>query len=538
MPNADLRTIDGALSVPEGLSTSSMTLWCEYAIWGLLFHDDQSPWLTVVECLQICFSRQRAGLPVLDGLPESGEHEVIRYATPLNHHLRHLLFRDRDILEIAERNLDDHSMWEAWKSLLDRDQIGLNFDYLRKAFQSFQEMANAVELLRSAEIESQTAKRWTSRHLLPLGDNLLFPDVAANDGLDRKFMRRTGELLYLMLNRAGQREELAGLITNRLLATDKRWNKLAARLAGPDRGGDASTSVGYLPMASHTAYDVLAADWIALLKLQSVPIENVLDPLQRLSGLAQALYILQQARATIGSPAPPLAPFLMDLVGVGRSPVRKLSIALYQRHQAMLGDAMAQFVERFGQTEAWSVIADEDDRSGAAHALKTRFLWDAGSTNDPDRLLTPVQQIDQLRMEAQSPRGHSVVSAFRSHLKHLGLLRSYRRSGTWYAPTDNLLEALVLGNVTTPMEFNEFLQRIHNRYNIVAGPEQVRAAFGTASGTLPVPLADLQDNERRLEERLRVLGFLDRKSDDCAFVINPFYSLERSSAGVTGLDPA
>lgn len=537
MANADLRTVDGALSVPETLSTASMRLWCEYAIWGLLFHDDQSPWLTVVECLHICFARQRADQAILEGLPESASHEIIRYATPLNHHLRHLLFRDRDILEIAERNLDDRAMWQAWKDLLDRDQITLNFDYLRKEFQSFQEMANAVELLRSAEIESQTAKRWTSRHLLPLGDSLLFPDVAANDGLDRKFMRRTGELLYLMLNRSEQRADLAALISSRLLATKTPWNKLAARLAGPDLGDDASTSVGYLPMASHEAYDVLASDWIALLKLASVPIENVLDPLQRLSGLAQALYILQQARTTIGPPAP-LPPFFMDMVGIGRSPVRKLSIALHQRHQAMLGDAMAQFVHAYAQSEDWIKIADDGDRASAVRELKKRFLWDAGYPNDPDRLPSPTQQMDQLRMEAQSPRGHSVVSAFKSHLRHLGLLRSYRRAGTWYAPNDNFLEALVLGNVTTPMEFNDFLQHVFQRYNIVVGPEEVRNAFSLSSGALPVPLADLQDNERRLEERLRVLGFLDRKSDDCAFVINPFYSLEPSPAGVTVLDPA
>ncbi|MEA3016760.1 MAG: hypothetical protein QOI38_1482, partial [Sphingomonadales bacterium] len=47
-----------------------------------------------------------------------------------------------------------------------------------------------------------------------------------------------------------------------------------------------------------------------------------------------------------------------------------------------------------------------------------------------------------------------------------------------------------------------------------------------SSGALPAPMADLKENERRLEERLRVLGFLDRKSDDCAFVINPFFDTE------------
>jgi hypothetical protein len=34
----------------------------------------------------------------------------------------------------------------------------------------------------------------------------------------------------------------------------------------------------------------------------------------------------------------------------------------------------------------------------------------------------------------------------------------------------------------------------------------------------------LKANQRHLEERLRVLGLLKRLSDDCAFVLNPFWA--------------
>jgi hypothetical protein len=67
---------------------------------------------------------------------------------------------------------------------------------------------------------------------------------------------------------------------------------------------------------------------------------------------------------------------------------------------------------------------------------------------------------------------------------------------------------------------------LRRRYHIVIGAEEAR----TRSGELPVPLEDLRENERRLEERLRVLGFINRKSDDCAFVVNPF-SGGRAAAG-------
>jgi hypothetical protein len=529
--NELLQLPDGALNVPDSQNLSTVKLWCEYAIWGLLFYDDQSPWLTLVECLHICFDRARADQPIFDDQDRAstGTHEVLRYGTPLSYHLRHLLFRDRDILEIADRPAENQAMWDAWFQLLARDQVKLDFTHLPDRFETFRDMAHAVELLRSAEIESHTAKRWTSRHLLPLGPAMLFPDVDKDGRLDRKFMRRTGEMLYLMLNRSSGRDELAQLLSERLLQYKSAWNGIALRLAGHDLGELAQTTLGYLPLPQHVTYDRLAEDWISLLSLKSIPIENVLDPLQRVTGLLQALYIVRRAQETIGMDAP-LPPFFLDVVGApGANPVRKLSTDQYRRHRAMLPDAMSAFIEQFAESEAWQEVTESDAGSKlAGDVLKERFRWAPQRPGDPDRMPSPEQQLAELRTEVQTARGHFIGSTFLNHVRQIGLLRSHRRSGTWYAPNDAFLEALVLAVVTTPMEFGEFLHALYKRYNIVVGPEEVRAAF---NGALPAPLADLKENERRLEERMRVLGFLDRKSDDCAFVSNPFNKSEAPVAG-------
>jgi len=522
--NQDLQLPQGALQVPDSLNLSGVKLWCEYGIWGLLFYDDQSPWLTLIECLHICFDRQRRGLSIFghdgDGAPAA--HEVVRYGTPLNHALRHLLFRDRDILPIADSQFDDAGMWKEWLDRLERDRILLDFRYLRDRFKSFRDFAHAVELLRSAEIESHTAKRWTSRHLLPLGPTMLFPDVDETQKLDRKFMRRTGEMLYLMLNRAQGRGPLGELIEERLLAAGSPWNGLAQRLAGPDVGPLTETTLGYLPRPTHLIYNQLAADWKALLGLRSIPVENVLDPLERVTGLLQALYIVQCAQETIGDG--PLPPFFLDLVGApGGNPVRKLSIDQYKRHRTMLMDAMSRFVEEFAESEAWRQVLDSDTSAkNARDLLAKRFRWSPPRPDDPHRMPAAEQQLNELRTETQASRGHFIGSTFLNHVRQIGMLRAHRRAGTWYAPNDGFLEALVLTVVRSPMEFGEFLRTLYARYNIVVGPEEVRSSFRVSTGSLPAPLADLKDNERRLEERLRVLGFLDRKSDDCAFVINPF----------------
>lgn len=538
--NQNLQIPAGALPVPDSLNLSGVKLWCEYGVWGLLFYDDQSPWLTVIECLHVCFDRQRRGKAIFgpgDGGAADG-HEVVRYGTPLNHPLRHLLFRDRDILPIADSQLDDASMWKEWFDRLERDRISLDFRHLRPLFKSFRDFAHAVELLRSAEIESHTAKRWTSRHLLPLGPAMLFPDVSEDQKLDRKFMRRTGEMLYLMLNRAKDRDALAALIKERLLSAAGPWDGLAQRLAGADNGPLVETTVGYLPLPSHPVYEQLATDWRALLGLRSIPVENVLDPLERITGLLQALYIIQRAQETIGDG--PLPPFFLDLVGAsGGNPIRKLSIDQYKRHRTMLMDAMSAFVDAFAESEPWREALESD--AGAKQArdlLEARFRWAPAGSDDPHRMPTAEQQLSDLRAETQASRGHFIGSTFLNHVRQIGMLRAHRRAGTWYAPNDAFLEALVLTLVRTPMEFGEFLRELYARYNIVVGPEEVRIAFRVNTGSLPAPLADLKDNERRLEERLRVLGFLDRKSDDCAFVINPFHVQPPVTTGADALVPA
>ncbi|CAO4157156.1 hypothetical protein [Methylorubrum extorquens] len=538
--NQNLQIPHGALRVPDSLNLSGVKLWCEYGIWGLLFYDDQSPWLTVVECLHICFDRQRRGKPVF-GLGDGGAaegHEVVRYGTSLNHPLRHLLFRDRDIVPIADSQLDDTSMWKEWLDRLERDRVSLDFRHLRSRFKSFRDFAHAVELLRSAEIESHTAKRWTSRHLLPIGSTMLFPDVDEAQKLDRKFMRRTGEMLYLMLNRAEDHDALGALITERLLTAGGPWDGLAQRLAGQDVGPLIETTAGYLPLPTHPAYDQLAADWRALLGLRSIPVENVLDPLERLTGLVQALYIIQRAQETIGDG--PLPPFFLDLVGApGGNPVRKLSIDQYKRHRTMLMDALSAFVDAFAQSEIWREALESDAAAKAARVLlEARFRWAPPRSDDPHRMPSAEQQLIELRAETQASRGHFIGSTFLNHVRQIGMLRAHRRAGTWYAPNDAFLEALVLTVVRSPMEFGEFLRTLYARYNLVVGPEEVRVAFRVNMGSLPAPLADLKDNERRLEERLRVLGFLDRKSDDCAFVINPFHVQSFTTIGADALVPA
>ena len=114
---------------------------------------------------------------------------------------------------------------------------------------------------------------------------------------------------------------------------------------------------------------------------------------------------------------------------------------------------------------------------------------------------------------------HSIWSTIATLSSGAGIAIRRRGIGTWYAPDSDLLEALVLANVQGPTELGTFLDRLYERYRIVVGPRQAVRCFSETAAYLE----PLKENERRLEDRLRTLGFLDRKSDACAFVKNPFY---------------
>jgi hypothetical protein len=83
-----------------------------------------------------------------------------------------------------------------------------------------------------------------------------------------------------------------------------------------------------------------------------------------------------------------------------------------------------------------------------------------------------------------------------------------------------MLEAVVLANVAEPLEYETFLEKLHERYGFVIGTKIASANYTGINDQ------QVKANQRHLEERLRTLGLLKRLSDDCAFVVNPFWASE------------
>jgi hypothetical protein len=255
---------------------------------------------------------------------------------------------------------------------------------------------------------------------------------------------------------------------------------------------------------------------IALLAQDAIPIEDGLDHIMRMSGLNMVVYILERAVDVYGRKTVP--PIVLDFAGTARAnPVYGYSLEQYKHHKSLPIRAIEAHVQRYADTPEWTSLGTSAaDKEEARKLLYRRFAWRPKGPSAADSLEAPPQQLDAM-LDKMRARNHDVGSAFASHAKQIGLVSARQRSGTWYAPSDALLEALVLSNVTEPTEFDQFLKLLFQRYHFVIGDAE-------ATDSIPVPIAALKENARRLEERLRVLGFIDRKSDDCAFVINPFQS--------------
>ncbi len=531
--NHMLWPVAGALQVPASQYLKQTTLWTDYAIWGLDIYDNQPTWFSLIELMLVLTAQRRIDKPLLADMPHDGEgrpvHETVQYLIYYNDNLRHLMFRDQDILPLSERNsTDQNALWNEWLTRVKKDFPHLDFGYVRDAFSDdFNKFSEAVDLLRSAEVEPMHAKRWTSRHLQPLGDAALFPDYALkSDGwdgeLDRRFFRRTGEVYYLMLSRSSEeiRTVLCSLIEERIFGKANHWNKIAKKLQGPDADLQkartlAANSFAYLPQPRLERYDHLARDWVSVLRRRSVPFEDALDYLMRITALNEVIYIVEQAARTYGQKARPI--FYLDMLGASAGGhVRAASIENYRSHKDLVKKAVEAYIHSYFETEEWQSLDDSAIDCGKAQvALKARFLFSSThSTAHPKKKGEQAQEL----LEKAATRSHSIGQAFTAHSRQLGLLTLKQGVGGWYSPTDSLLEALVVANVDGTIELQEFLRILYDRYGFVIGVEEAKSA----SNVLPAPGETLVSNERRFEERLRVLGFIDRKSDDCAFVINPF----------------
>lgn len=492
-------------------------LWLEEQYWGHRLWDQQTPWLVFLEFLGAADSAHR-GSHLFDF-----DHSLYpsAYSAYTRIYLRNILFRNEQLLfRTAQTFGDSATAWSSWLKYMSENASGLDpgqrdFSYLRDRFDSFHDFAALVRALRSCIVEADTNKRWSSRFLFPFGPDSLYEDLDIKaKGIARDYTNfgRSGELLYLMLSRAERRAELAALFPARVLESTNKWNRLVARLqpetqhTNERRGVDA-----FLPYDRHPVFDLIADDWIALLRLR-LPGFDIVPYLVTSGAFGLLLYHLHTSAHICDDAI--LPPMICEVVGPKRTLVREMAIESFDENSGKSVEAMEALIAQAQSDPQWSLPGPTIDVLTRRRDILTRlFRWkDGASVHDPEELLR------ELRKEAKERHQRHFGQVHRTFGRGIGLVSKRGTNRLRYAPTDGFLKCLIYANVPKRMEFGELLQHLYGRYGLVFGDREAEQACLDRE----IDKKPFQANALRLEQRLSSLGLLKRLSDACAYVENPY----------------
>lgn len=489
-------------------------MWVDEQIWGHRLFWDSSPWLLFLEFLTVAEACQRDGR-LLD---ERGTYYPLLFRPYQRLYLRNILFNNEGLAQIGTRYPDSNTAWSHWltwmadhaKAVTPRD-----FTYLRGRFHSFQQFVSLVGLLRGSAVESESNRRWSSRFVFPFGPAGIYEDLIVSPGgtasRDYTNFGRAGELLYLMLCRSAKASELAPRLAA-LLSGENAWNRLL-KLLQPDGAEDQETRKNsYLPYRSHPVFDRLAEDWLRILAL-GLPGFDAYPHLVMLGALHVLLYQLTVAAEWTGGPLY----FICEMVAPKKTLVRELSALNYQENNLLPQRAVEAYLARIPASQEWrNALPQPGAFALCKQLLEDRVRWpkeqeDYDGCSDPETLFA------ELKREAIARHRRDAANVHRNYGREVGLVSKRGTNRLRYAPTDSLLKALVLANVSRRAEYKDFLAGLFIRYGLVFGEREAEQVLGKEDFDKKA----FQANAARLEQRLASLGMLRRLSDACAYVQNP-----------------
>jgi hypothetical protein len=261
----------------------------------------------------------------------------------------------------------------------------------------------------------------------------------------------------------------------------------------------------------------MAEDVSAILNL-NLPDQDAFQYLQPLLGFHLYLYGIETANYWIGDSR--LPSIICEILAPRSDLVRKAAVGSYLQNDGLGAMAVKKYLEK-------TVFSNQDLQNTLANPsldnlAKTEYLADH---------LARTCAYKQGRKDATDPQ--AFIQQFYSFADHIyrngtadgltslatgcGLVSKRGTNRYRYAPTDDLLRALVLANVRVPMEESSFLNQLYKRYRIVIGPTEAKSEVLNYL----FDDADFKKNKDRLAQHLIGMGLAHRMSDACTYVINP-----------------
>ncbi|MEI7899382.1 MAG: hypothetical protein WCK89_03960 [bacterium] len=516
-------------------------------IWGHRIREDQTAWLLVLEMFnvaQACLESEAK-----DPLADVGKANAPLARPCLRIRFRNLLFRlNQKAAELAARvqakNVSSEMAWKEWLAHTKDEYEGpgaADYSPLQNRFHDFVQFERGVDLVRSTAVNGlDGSKGIYNRFIFPMAAEALYWEVGVRaDGGEKRLdhtantFTRAGTLLHIMLARSKAADSLRASFTI-FLDRDSQARRLL-RMLQIDEIEDTRKGVKtYLPYASHRRFDLLGEDYVSVLTLQA-PDNDKLTWLVPLSALHISLYHAEVASERfLGGKAP--LPMICEIVAPRRTVVRQLSVESLTENSDLARRAVDMFLSNTFSSEEWGGLVGASELPLSERLEKAcEFL--RATFRVPDRILEEHVgrgQVEVLRDEVTKYfRDRHAKEFSRVHFtygREAGLVSKRATNRYRYAPTDQLLQSLVLANVVHECPLEQFLDRLFTRYGIIIGPRQqtvleeakYRELAETVSGQA------FRRNQRRFEARLKSMGMLRRLSDSQAYVLNPLQPREQS----------
>jgi hypothetical protein len=500
----------GSFDLSDGLIES---------MWGHRLWHRQTPWLILLEFLLVADALQEQGVLFADD-ETAAVLPPAKYRVRKRLFLRYLLFRNPEVDQFTTHRWSEEEMWTKWsdyfRARLPEQGVDGNTEFLQKGFKRFSDFAAAVKLLRETAVDARSTKKRASPFVFPFGPAALYEDLDARLKSDRTVFGRTGELLYMMLRRSGLSTELGPLVCE-FLATDSPNNLLLRKLQPPDQPGSGDYKpIGYLPYKRHPSFTRLAEDWLSIRKL-GLPGFDAYQHYAPLAAFHVLLYHTETAAAWTGDAN---VYFVCEVLAPKPEAVRQLSIRSFQRNESRARDAVEAAMSAILEDEAWKRITDPSGNLPADEQMTEALAFlqqRIGLTGDDFKACASVPDLlESLNDRFGRKLDDNIGQLHRDYGKACGFVNRRGTRSFRYAPTDSLLKTLVLANVETRLELKDFLRRLYERYHLILGPDEAEFVKGE-----DFEGAVFKNNAKRLEERLKRMGMLNRLSDGVAFVENP-----------------
>lgn len=525
-------------------TSQNSNYWIDRPLWGNRFYNDQSPDLIILEFLMIleAYTSDASedsedgssgwSLPQIKVEGELAKHPEVAVKVSSVVNTRRLIYGEPYLDIILHPSNTSRT---PWQELVDKTSLTQAQVNSLQSKVSITELRMLLEYFRDASFDSGD-KRWSSRFLFPYGSSCLFPDGRPKGegfSADRRFFARGGELLFFMLTRAkfddqGQQydgKDLLIKISDRFLSSTQPTNDLFHRVRTifGELNRDKSVKTGYLPFRELSNYNQLAKDiWILFHK--KLPIEVLYEHLGRIVVLHFLRYYLEQAQRVLHG----------KITFSDEEYSWKVPTDFHQFYTETQKQPLLQIEGDLDEDDkAIFVCAAAQNQDGILlDKVKQMYNHNMGLgieavvrlETERMRLLkfeAPDAQIEARKEELRDY--HQKKSDFRAAyvywLAKIGLATP-KRGRRHFIVSNKLARTLVVMLVDEPVEYNEFLNALAQKYRIVIGPE---AAEAVGLKRDQIDFSALERNEILFAETLRKIGLLNSLSDDCSYVQNPYY---------------